>query len=75
MDASPRSSTGFSGLLVIPLAVGYISNAADCVRGDIRSGLFVVLAATVVMLILRVLLMLMRRKENAARRRLMRSSN
>jgi fucose permease len=55
---------GFSGLLVIPPAVGYISSASNSEKGDIRSGLFVVIAATVVMLILHVLLMLLRRKQS-----------
>jgi MFS family permease len=57
---------GFSGLLVISPAVGYISSASNSEKGDIRPGLFVVLGATVVMLILHVLLMVMRRKQSAA---------
>jgi fucose permease len=57
---------GFSGLLVIPPAVGYISSASNSEKGDIRSGLFVVLGATVVMFVLHLLLMFMRRKQAEA---------
>jgi MFS family permease len=57
---------GFFGLLVIPPAVGYISSASNSEKGDIRSGLFVVVGATVVMCILHVLLMLLRRKQSQA---------
>jgi fucose permease len=57
---------GFAGLLVIPPAVGYISEASGGQTGDIRTGLWAVLAAVIVMLILHVLLMLVRRKQSAA---------
>lgn len=55
---------GFSGLLIIPPAVGYISSASNSEKGDIRTGLFVVVGATVVMLVLHILLMLIKRKQS-----------
>jgi hypothetical protein len=39
---------GFAGLLLIPPAVGYVSDARG---GDLRTGLMVVLAAAIVMLL------------------------
>lgn len=44
---------GFAGLLLIPPAVGYLSDARG---GDLRTGLLVVLAAAIVMLILHAVL-------------------
>jgi fucose permease len=49
---------GFAGLLLIPPAVGYVSDARG---GDLRTGLMVVLAAAIVMLGLHVVLALQRR--------------
>jgi fucose permease len=46
---------GFAGLLVIPPAVGYISNAAG-ENGDVRRGLFAVLTAAILMLALHIIL-------------------
>jgi fucose permease len=57
---------GFSGLLVIPPAVGYISEASGGQKGNIRTGLLAVLVATVVMLLLHLLLMFNRRKKSEA---------
>jgi len=51
---------GFAGLLVIPPAVGYISNAAG-EAGDVRRGLMAVLAAAIVMLALHIILSLSKR--------------
>jgi fucose permease len=47
---------GFAGLLLIPPAVGYISNAVGGETGDVRSGLIAVMAASVVMMVLHALL-------------------
>lgn len=49
---------GFAGLLVIPPAVGYISQAAGGTTGDVRTGLMAVIVASVLMLILHVILTL-----------------
>ena len=54
---------GFAGLLVLPSAVGYISEASGGQKGDIRTGLLAVLAAVVVMVLLHFMLMLIRRKQ------------
>lgn len=43
---------GFAGLLVIPPSVGFISAAVGGEEGDVRTGLFVVVAASVIMLLL-----------------------
>jgi fucose permease len=47
---------GFCGLLVIPPAVGYISNAVGGQAGDVRKGLFAVLTASAIMLVLHIVL-------------------
>jgi len=47
---------GFAGLLVIPPAVGYISNAVGGESGDVRKGLSAVFTASVVMLLLHIVL-------------------
>ena len=47
---------GFAGLLLIPPAVGYVSDARGGGAGDLRGGLMVVLAAAIVMLALHVVL-------------------
>lgn len=49
---------GFAGLLLIPPAVGYVSDARGGAAGDLRTGLMVVLAAAIVMLVLHVVLAL-----------------
>jgi fucose permease len=49
---------GFAGLLLIPPAVGYVSDARN---GDLRTGLMVVLAAAIVMLALHVVLAMRQR--------------
>lgn len=56
---------GFAGLLVIPPAVGYVSNAAGGASGDVRTGLVAVIAASCVMWILHVLLCIRDRREFA----------
>lgn len=53
---------GFAGLLLIPPAVGYISNAAGGAAGDVRTGLTAVIAASVLMLLLHVVLTLRERR-------------
>jgi fucose permease len=50
---------GFAGLLVIPPAVGYIS---DAVGGNVRTGLWVVIAAAAIMLLLHLVLAVRERK-------------
>lgn len=57
---------GFAGLLVIPPAVGYISEAVGGAKGDVRKGLMFVLGATVVMLVLHIALMFRERKRSNA---------
>ena len=57
---------GFAGLLVIPPAVGYISDAVGGQKGDVRTGLKAVLAATVLMLLFHLALMIRERKRRAA---------
>ena len=57
---------GFAGLLVIPPAVGYISEAVGGQRGDVRKGLLFVLGAVVLMLLLHIALMLRERKRASA---------
>lgn len=53
---------GFAGLLLIPPAVGYISQAAGGQAGDVRAGLTAVVAASAVMLVLHVWLALRERR-------------
>jgi len=53
---------GFAGLLLIPPAVGYISTAAGGEMGDVRTGLFVIIAASAMMLLLHVILVLRERR-------------
>jgi fucose permease len=53
---------GFAGLLLIPPAVGYVSDARG---GDLRTGLMVVLAAAIAMLVLHVVLALRPHDEHA----------
>jgi len=53
---------GFAGLLLIPPAVGYISTAAGGETGDVRTGLFVIIAASAMMLLLHVILVLRERR-------------
>ncbi len=55
---------GFAGLLLIPPAVGYISNAVGGEAGDIRQGLFIVLAAALVMAIFHLILALRERRQS-----------
>ena len=51
-----------AGLLLIPPAVGYLSDARG---GDLRTGLLVVLAAAIVMLLLHIALALRPHDEHA----------
>jgi fucose permease len=53
---------GFAGLLVIPPAVGYVSNAVGGSEGNVRTGLTVVIAASVMMLLLHGLLLFRERR-------------
>ena len=53
---------GFVGLLIIPPAVGYVSNAVGGQTGDIRTGLMVVMAASIVMFLLHIFLTLRERQ-------------
>lgn len=53
---------GFAGLLLIPPAVGYVSAAAGGEAGDVRAGLWAVIAAAFVMLLLHVALTLRERR-------------
>jgi len=53
---------GFAGLLVIPPSVGYISSAVGGQEGDVRKGLFAVLAAAGIMLVLHIILSLRERR-------------
>ena len=55
---------GFAGLLVIPPAVGYVSNAVGGDAGNLRAGLVAIMAASVVMLALHVLLTLRERQRS-----------
>jgi fucose permease len=57
---------GFAGLLVIPPAVGYVSSAVGGAAGDVRTGLFAVIAATVVMFVLHALLTMRERGKGKA---------
>lgn len=57
---------GFAGLLVIPPAVGYISDAVGGQKGDVRTGLMAVVAAAGLMFLLHVALMIRERKRGAA---------
>lgn len=57
---------GFAGLLIIPPAVGYISNAVGGAAGDVRTGLVAVTVAAVAMLILHLVLMLRERRRAVA---------
>lgn len=54
---------GFAGLLVIPPAVGYISNAAGGSTGDVRTGLIAVIAASCIMWIVHVVLCIRERRQ------------
>ncbi len=56
---------GFCGLLVMPPAVGYISEAVGGQKGDIRTGLLAVVAATVLMLLLHIVLLFRERRRTA----------
>jgi fucose permease len=56
---------GFAGLLLIPPAVGYVSAASSGGAGDVRTGLWVVIAAALVMLLLHVTLTLRERRRAA----------
>lgn len=51
---------GFAGLLLIPPAVGYLSDARG---GDLRAGLMIVFAAAVAMLVLHLVLAMQRRRD------------
>ncbi len=53
---------GFAGLLLIPPAVGFISAAVGGEEGDVRTGLFAVIAASVIMLVLHAVLTLRERR-------------
>jgi MFS family permease len=57
---------GFAGLLLIPPAVGYVSDALGEGTGNLRAGLFVVVAAAITMAVLHVLLALRERRRLAA---------
>lgn len=54
-------AVGFAGLLLIPPAVGYISSAAGGATGDVRTGLWAVVAASALMFLLHLVLMLRER--------------
>jgi fucose permease len=56
---------GFCGLLVIPPAVGYISSVTS-ETGDVRSGLFAVIAASILMLLLHIVLSIIDRRRSPA---------
>jgi fucose permease len=53
---------GFAGLLVIPPSVGYLSSAVGGEKGDVRTGMYIILAAAIVMALLHALLTLRERK-------------
>jgi fucose permease len=53
---------GFAGLLLIPPAVGYVSDAVGGQTGDVRTGLMVVLAASALMLLLHIVLAVRERR-------------
>jgi len=55
---------GFAGLLLIPPAVGYLSNAVGGSAGDVRTGLMAVITASIIMLLLHVLLTLRELRRN-----------
>ena len=55
---------GFAGLLAIPPAVGYVSAWVGGERGNVRTGLLVVLSAAIVMLLLHVVLSLRERRSS-----------
>lgn len=55
---------GFAGLLLIPPAVGYVSNAVGGAAGNVRTGLMTVIAASVIMLVLHVLLTFRERRRS-----------
>jgi fucose permease len=57
---------GFAGLLAIPPAVGYISNAFGGPAGDVRTGLLAVIAASIVMLLLHIALTVRSRRSTVA---------
>ena len=54
-------AVGFAGLLLIPPAVGYISSAAGGPAGDVRAGLWAVVAASALMFLLHLVLTLRER--------------
>ena len=54
---------GFAGLLVIPPAVGYVSDAVGGATGNIRTGLLTVVAASAIMAVLHLLLVLRERSK------------
>lgn len=56
---------GFAGLLVIPPAVGYVSEYAGGQNGDVRKGLLAILVAAVIMLVLHVILSVWQRNRLA----------
>lgn len=53
---------GFAGLLVIPPSVGYLSSALGGESGNVRKGMYVILAAAIAMALLHALLTLRERK-------------
>jgi len=53
---------GFAGLLVIPPSVGYISSAVGGDVGDVRTGMYVIVAAAILMALLHALLTIRERK-------------
>jgi len=59
---------GFAGLLVIPPSVGYISDKVGGQAGDVRKGLFAVLAASAIMLLLHIILAARERHRNKQQR-------
>ncbi|HKE56039.1 MAG TPA: MFS transporter [Pyrinomonadaceae bacterium] len=57
---------GFAGLLAIPPAVGYISSWVGGAEGNVRTGLFAVIAAAIIMFLLHVVLTLTDRRSSVA---------
>jgi fucose permease len=53
---------GFCGLLVIPPAVGYVSDAVGGTAGNIRAGLITVIVASALMLLIHIVLTLRERR-------------
>jgi fucose permease len=58
---------GFAGLLAIPPAVGYLSTALGGPEGDVRKGLYAVLAAAILMLAFHIILSIRERRRAVVR--------